>query len=205
MSVLISVLIIVSAYLLGSIIISPALGRTKGIDIRRRGSGNPGATNTFRVLGWKMGLLELLFDIIKGIVPVWASYALGRQPWELVAVGTAVIIGHLFPVFGNFKGGKGVATATGVLIVLSPLGLGIALLIFVATYIATHYVSLASILATATIVASQIFKASAWDFANEPVTIWSLVLLAIILVTHRQNIIRLLAGQETKTYLFKKG
>ncbi|MFA5184716.1 MAG: glycerol-3-phosphate 1-O-acyltransferase PlsY [Patescibacteria group bacterium] len=197
-------IMIISAYLLGSIITGSILAKIKGIDIRQSGSGNPGATNAFRAMGWKIGALTLLGDVTKGVMPVWIGYLIGFRYWELAAIGAAVFIGHLFPAFSHFKGGKGVATAAGIFLVLNPGGLGIAALAFVLVYGISRYVSLASILGAAAVFFVQIIRLAPWHYPNLSLTIFSFAVFIAILYSHRKNIEKLWNGTEKKVY-FKWG
>lgn len=196
-------IMVIFAYLIGSITFGPMVARRKGVDLNKVGSGNIGATNTFRALGWKAGVLVLLLDVSKGILPVYIGYLLGFHGWQTVAIGTAAILGHLYPVFFHFKGGKGVATATGVFLVLNFTSLLIAIGIFALSVKFTRYVSLGSILGAMTVCFVQLISKSPWLGDNLPVTILSLLLLLIVIYTHRKNIPRLLAGTENKI-VFKK-
>jgi glycerol-3-phosphate acyltransferase PlsY len=149
-------LMILISYLVGSVPTSIIVGKLlKGIDIRQHGSGNAGATNVFRVLGWKAGLVVLLIDIAKGVIPtVWVSQ-LGLQSgfsWEFVnfqiVAGLCAVFGHIWTIFAGFKGGKGVGTGAGMVIGLAPLTVLICLGVFVIVVAATRYVSLGSVLAS---------------------------------------------------------
>src|SRR5437763_1276628 len=142
---------VVLSYLSGSIPAAYIAGKTSGVNLREHGSGNLGATNVLRVLGWKIGLLVFLTDILKGAVPVrllppLAGLSADATVWLAVGCGVAAIVGHIRPIFLAFgKGGKGVATACGVFLALAPLQTLLTLLIFVVVVLASGYVSLGSL------------------------------------------------------------
>jgi glycerol-3-phosphate acyltransferase PlsY len=185
------------AYLLGSIPTSFIIGKVfHGIDLRERGSGNLGATNTFRVLGLKWAFPVVVIDIAKGWVPVaffaaWAGVGFG---WTL-AFGAAAILGHMFSVWVGFRGGKGMATSAGVLLGLAPWAVLIALLVWCALSFATGYVSLASI------VTSALLPVLVWLTPHEGgngLLAFCTVLAAVVIWAHRANIRRLLRGEENR-------
>jgi acyl phosphate:glycerol-3-phosphate acyltransferase len=180
-------------YLLGSIPFGYLLVRSaSGTDIRSVGSGNIGATNVFRRSRWA-GVLTLLLDGGKGYLAVVAARALGADAaWQAIAA-VAAITGHIFTVWLNFKGGKGVATGCGAFLAISPLAVLTTLALFLLTVIVTRYISLASILATAA------FPLWAW-LAREPwsVLIWCIIGSASIVAKHHENIRRLFSGTEHK-------
>ncbi len=182
---------IVESYLLGSIPFGYLLVRsTQGTDIRSVGSGNIGATNVYRK-SRAAGLLTLLLDGGKGYLAVTIAKYLGADlTWQGIAA-LAVILGHVFTVWLGFKGGKGVAAGCGAYLALSPLAVGTTLVVFVLTVAFTRYISLASILATAT------FPLWAWMQHEPPkVVLWALAGAAFIVAKHHQNIRRLLSGTE---------
>jgi acyl phosphate:glycerol-3-phosphate acyltransferase len=186
-----------ASYLLGAIPTSYLVSRfIAGIDLRKQGSGNLGATNLYRVLGWKYAVPVALFDIAKGAVPVlvFAQQALDSQLFAM-ACGVAAIVGHVFSVFVGFKGGKGVATAAGVMLGLTPLALGAAALVWVALVLLTGYVSLGSIAAAAVLpVAVHLLEDSAG-----PELLWAAMAIAVgVILLHRRNIQRLLRGTENR-------
>ncbi len=193
-------------YLLGSIPTGVWAGTAfKGIDIRKHGSGSIGATNVFRVLGAKLAVFVLLIDVAKGFAACYLASRINLgdtllSPNQLAMIGgIAAIIGHLFPLFARFKGGKGVATGAGMLLFLAPLELGFALVIFVLTLAITRYVSLGSLLAVTFFSLAIIFQRYVFGFpmGDEMVGLAVLVLL-LIFFTHRSNIKRLLNGKENK-------
>ena len=197
----------VLAYLIGSIPVAYIFSRMlKGVDIREYGSGNMGATNAFRVLGKGPGVIVLILDIIKGIIPVTLlanAFGLG-DALSLVIIAVAVVAGHNWPVFLNFKGGKGMATSLGVLIGLAIQFqiLRIILLLVVVTwcmlFLLFGFVSLASI------AAAVIFPILMVAFFEPfPLVIMSIVLCIFIVFRHRSNIKRLVKGQENRVLFFK--
>lgn len=189
-------LFVVLAYLAGSIPTSFFAGRlARGIDLRQHGSGNLGATNTFRVLGWKAAAPVVVIDIAKGwiptaLFPLWdGSQTLG---WAL-AYGAAAIVGHVFSVFVGFKGGKGVATSAGVFAALAPWAVAIGFVVWGVTLVLTRLVSLASILAA-------MLLPIAVYVTNEPTMVFwlSMVLSIFVIYAHRTNIGRLVRGEENR-------
>ncbi len=200
-------LMIIFSYLLGSIPTSIIAGKLlKGIDIRQHGSGNAGATNVFRVLGWKAGLVVLIIDMLKGLIPtVWVSQ-LGIESglgWNVInyqiIAGFSAMFGHIWTIFAKFKGGKGVGTGAGMLIGLAPFAVLICLIVFIAVVAATRFVSLGSILASITFTA-VIFvqKLVLGQPVPNELMIFSLLIPTLIIFTHRANIQRLLKGEESK-------
>ena len=193
---------LILAYLLGSVPTSVWVGNLfYGIDIRSMGSGNAGATNTFRVLGAKAGIPVLLFDIFKG----WAALQLMNLfqvslPSEdqialfRIGLGVMVVLGHVFPVFAGFRGGKGVATLLGAGIALFPMASLITLGIFILIFVSFRYVSLASIIAALTFPFIQILILNQRDVL--PLTILAIAIAVFIPLTHRKNILRLINGTE---------
>ena len=200
-------LVVLLAYLLGSVPSAVWLGKSfYGVDVREHGSGNAGATNVLRTLGKKAGVSVLLLDMLKGFVAVNLSYitnlTLGSEEWTNLRamLALAAIIGHIFPLFANFKGGKGVATMTGALIALSPLASLIAVVIFFLMLALTKYVSLSSVVTALTL--PVIF--GAWLHSSFSLSLYSFAVAVIIIITHRKNIQRLMKGEESKTNLFGK-
>ncbi len=195
----------VASYLAGSIPFGLIIGKTvKGIDLRDHGSGNIGATNAGRVLGKKWGLICLVLDALKGLLPV-ALFPLlffaADDPWithAAVLAGIATIVGHMFPCWLGFRGGKGVATSLGVLLMLSPWGLLVAAAAFFLSLLCWRIVSLSSLIAATAYGGFELCRLSPSPFAE---TTWSQGLFAIlvpllIVVQHRSNIRRLLKGDE---------
>ena len=193
------------AYLLGSLPTAVWTGRIfHGIDVRMHGSGNAGATNVMRVLGVKTGVPVLLVDMLKG----WAAVSLlkiqpdvekGEELFMIlsIALGILAVIGHIFPVLAGFRGGKGVATISGVCFALHPAATAAALGIFILALLLTKYVSVGSISAGITFPVWVILV-----FRSPYISLWifSIVAAILLIITHRKNIIRLKNGQENKAY-----
>jgi len=167
----------------------------KGIDLRQHGSKNLGATNVYRVLGWRYALPVALFDVAKGVVPVlfFARWGGVRWEWFPAVLGAAAVVGHVFSPFVGFKGGKGVATAAGVFLALAPLAVLITVPVWAMSLWLTGYVSLSSLIAAA---ALPILVAATG--AGRPALVAGIVLALMIVYTHRGNIRRLLAGTESR-------
>ena len=186
---------LVIGYVFGSIPTSYLAGRIAGTDLRQHGSKNLGATNVYRVLGWKYAIPVALVDIAKGAIPVALAAATSfHEEWLPLLVGVAAVAGHVFSVFLHFKGGKGVATAAGVVLALAPGPLGVSALVWVVVLATTGFVSLASMLGAVTfpIAIRLLSPTSVYVF-------WAgVVLAAFILFTHRANIGRLLTGRENR-------
>jgi len=189
----------VIAYLVGSIPFGLILTRvTKAGDLRRIGSGNIGATNVLRTGRTGLALATLLLDALKGGLPVWLGYRyLG--PDMAVIAGLGAVLGHCFPVWLRFKGGKGVATAAGVLFALTPLAALIVLAVFVAVVAASRYVSLGSMVSAVAAIPL------AWAFGQVQAAELYIALAVIIGLKHADNIRRLLAGTENKVSSRKSG
>lgn len=181
-------------YLVGSIPFALLLTRrTRGVDIRRAGSGNIGAANVARIAGMSAGLLVLVLDVAKGAAVVGIAQRLTRDPMMPTVVGLAAILGHVHPVWLRFRGGKGVATACGVFGVLAPLAALISAALFVVTVWVTRYVSVGSI------VASVALGPIAYLTHSGPaIVVGAVVACALILQRHRSNLGRLQAGTERR-------
>lgn len=203
------VLGVVISYLIGSMPTALWVGKAFfGIDIREHGSGNSGATNTFRVLGKKAGFMVLFLDIMKGltaasIVRYLDFVELGTVKYVNLQLlfGLSSVLGHIFPAYANFKGGKGIATLLGMIIGIHYLSAVVCLMLFVVVLFSTRYVSLSSILAAVAfpLIAIVIYK------NEEPFFVAFGVAAAIMVVlTHQKNIVRLVAGNENKAKLLKK-
>ncbi len=187
------ILLIICSYLLGSIPTGLLLAKSAGVDIRTTGSGNIGATNVYRTLGRSIGILTLVGDCLKGLIPVLVARWLGMGEVGIAAAGTAAFLGHVYTIFLRFKGGKGVATALGVFLGASPPSVGIAVIIFIATVVARRYISLGAIVAAGAIP----FLITGLD--RRPLVIAMSVVIAIIVIwRHRENISRMRAGTENK-------
>lgn len=183
------------AYLVGGIPSSFLAARVAGIDLRQHGSKNLGATNLYRVLGWKYAVPAGAFDVAKGFVAVFFfAPRAGTAYWIPLAVGFAAIVGHVFPVYLKFVGGKGVATAGGAVLAMAPLALGVSVLVWSVVLMGTGYMSLASI---AGVLA---FPIAVWVLTpgDTPLIVAGLSISAFILFTHRSNIGRLYHGTEPR-------
>jgi acyl phosphate:glycerol-3-phosphate acyltransferase len=188
---------LVASYLVGAIPTSHLVSRSFAkIDLRQHGSGNLGATNLYRVLGWKYAVPVGLFDIAKGAIPVLLfAPQVSRSMLYALACGVAAIVGHVFSVFVRFKGGKGVATAAGVMLALTPLALGVAAAVWAIVLMLTGYVSLASIAAAAALPPAVYLL----ERPETPELLWVDGLIALgVIVLHRRNIERLLKGTENR-------
>jgi len=191
-------------YLIGGVPFGYLVARWRGINILRQGSGNIGATNVGRILGRRFGLLVFCLDFAKGALPVLAAQraaeALGQATQVLGAVaGLAAFLGHVFPVYLRFRGGKGVATGAGVVAVLVPMPTLAALLVWVTAVCATRYVSVASLAAAATLcIVRLVLTSTPLAGDNLILTLFCLVAAALVFVRHRGNIGRLLRGQENR-------
>jgi glycerol-3-phosphate acyltransferase PlsY len=198
--------ITILSYLLGSIPFGIIISKFwKGIDIREHGSKNPGATNVYRVIGPIPALIVLLLDISKGLIAtllisrIIIAQPVLNQTSLMIIAGMVVILGHIFPVFASFKGGKGVATGLGVLISLAPAELIFALLLFLIIVAITRYVSLGSLCSALFILLALIFeKYYLHKTVADELLIAVIVLTVFIFYTHRSNIKRLLNGTENK-------
>ena len=201
------VILIIAAYLVGSMPFSVWVGKLfYGIDVREFGSGNAGATNTFRVLGKKAGIPVLTMDIAKGILAValahFSAFASHSNPLinYQVALGIAAVLGHIFPVFVGFRGGKGVATLLGVAMAITPLGATICVAVFLVVFLLFKYISLASMSAGASF---PIVVLTVLPHQPPMMIIFSLMVAALLIITHKKNIQRLMKKQEPKVQLFK--
>jgi glycerol-3-phosphate acyltransferase PlsY len=201
-------LLIILAYLIGSI--PSALIVSKkffGIDIREYGSGNMGATNAFRVLGPKYGVLIMVMDILKGMTAVGLFYLLPfyvNNEFErtnfMIGLGLAAVIGHIFPIFANFKGGKGVATLLGMLIAVQPVVALCCFGVFIIVLFLTRYVSLSSILGAVMLPISVLWI---WNEHELTYRIFALLVAFLVIITHQKNISRLIKGAESRVTLIK--
>ena len=188
-------LLLLASYLLGAIPTSQVVARTlKGIDLREHGSGNLGATNALRVLGWKAATPIFIIDIAKGwfptaMFPLWDRAAIG---WQL-AYGAAAIVGHVFSLYVGFRGGKGVATGAGVFLALAPVAIAVGLVIWIGLVFATGYVSVASIAAAASLPVVVLLNQGIG-----PIFVLSIALAAFVIYAHRSNMARLARGEENR-------
>ncbi|HPV14884.1 MAG TPA: glycerol-3-phosphate 1-O-acyltransferase PlsY [Candidatus Cloacimonadota bacterium] len=198
--------VIAIAYLIGSIPFGWLMGKLFfGQDIRQSGSGNIGATNALRRFGTKAGVIVLLLDLGKGLLVMGlARKYLMPQSLEYTLAAAFVILGHIYPIWLNFKGGKGVATAAGAFIMIAPLPLVIALLAFIITVFISRYVSLGSLIAALTLLISM----GVYHFCK-PMHYSMLILVALlvglVVYKHKENIKRLVRGEENRISFSKKG
>jgi acyl phosphate:glycerol-3-phosphate acyltransferase len=188
-----SYILIVFAYLLGSVPVGVLLARMKGADPRKVGSGNIGATNVMRAAGKVTGALTLVGDILKGLLPVVVAFIMGEPVIVVAAAGLAAFLGHLFPLFLGFKGGKGVATALGVYLRLDPFAVFITVIVFVLVLLKWRFVSLGSLVGVAAM-PLLLYLLNAPDYY----VYLALIIGALIFIKHKDNIRRLLAGTENK-------
>lgn len=193
-------LLAVLAYLTGSVPFGLLISKAKGKDIRTMGSGNIGATNVLRCMGKPLGITCFILDVLKGFLPAFFFPILGKiDPTFGIIFGTASILGHNFPVFLKFKGGKGVATSAGVLLGVAPLAVVIGLITWTLVFKFSGYVSLGSIIAALAVVITG------WTAGYGPVIATALTLLGgLTIYRHRANIQRLAAGTENKFQKKKK-
>lgn len=202
-------ILLIIAYFLGSIPTAVWIGkRFYELDVREHGSGNAGATNTFRVLGTKAGIIVLLIDVSKGFLAV---SLLGLSGGELsvfvdktlfqILLGTMAVIGHILPLFAQFKGGKGIATLLGVTLGVLPGPTGVLLLVFLLVFISTRYVSLASIIAAMCypFILIFLFKTNSTILVS-----YACFITIIVFVTHRNNVKRLIKGEENRMSFQRK-
>ncbi len=217
------ILIVILSYLLGSIPTSVWVGKLfKGVDIREHGSGNAGATNTFRILGWKAGVAVSLIDLAKGFTAAYYISQIGYHTggvlpqivimgveWETdvfmrLIAGTAAVGGHMYPLYAKFKGGKGVITAAGMLYGIEPISITLAITVFAIVLFSSRYVSLASIIANFSyplflLILKYVFE---WPIDGSLIVI-SAVVAGTIIIKHQSNIRRLIQGNENRIRSFK--
>jgi len=207
-----SISALILAYLCGSIPTAVWIGQAFfDVDVREYGSGNAGATNTFRVLGKKAGIPVMLIDILKGWTATNLAYFIGvsttgayNSPAYInyaLALGIAAVMGHLFPIFAGFRGGKGIATLFGMILAINLPAALLCVGVFITVLLITRYVSLGSIIAGFTYPICVTFV---FPMYIRSVIIYGMCMCLLILVTHQKNIERLLKGTESKVNLFKK-
>ena len=213
--------IIVLSYLVGSIPTSIIVSKlSRGIDIRDYGSGNAGGTNVMRVLGWKQGVLVIALDALKGVlaVVVVARLHYGAMPFTnatpfddftliQIIAGISAVIGHIWTVFAGFRGGKGIATALGMLLMISTVDMLIAIGVFVVVVLISRYVSLGSIIAAIAVPLTLVVRENIFN-VNIPgyntLLPFIIVITLLVIFTHRKNVVRLLNGSENKLNFSKK-
>jgi glycerol-3-phosphate acyltransferase PlsY len=203
------IVLLVFSYLLGSIPTSVWIGKAfYNLDVREHGSGNAGATNTFRVLGKTAGIPVLIIDVLKGWVSVMLAVWFlepGDSPVLFenfrVLCGTAAVMGHVFPLFAGFKGGKGVATLLGVAAGMQPMAALLCIALFLLVLLLTKYVSLGSILAS---LFYGLFLLLIDKVHHDATIIFAIMIPVLVILTHTKNIRRLIEGNESRTYLNPK-
>ena len=199
------------AYLVGGIPFGFLIGKMRGVDVRTVGSKNIGATNVFRTVGKKWGVLAFACDVLKGLLPTLAArYFASDVSWLPLAVGVMCVLGHMLTPYitdergRRFHGGKGVATAFGMLIGLAPALVGTAFALFALVFAISHYISLGSCSAAAFLMVAVWFPILGTEgYRNLPQCILVTLIAAFVIFKHRANIGRLLAGTESKIYLFR--
>ncbi len=194
-----TVFLLLCAYLLGSVSGSLLLGRLRGVDIRRHGSGNAGGTNALRTLGWRFALGVVAIDLGKGALAAWLAlrFAPLGQALDVTAHGYAAaacaVVGHVWPLWHGFRGGKGAATAVGGLLMLWPWSIGVLLPVWMLVLVATGYVGLSTVLAALAL------PLLAWGTDAEPPRLWFSMFAALFIAfTHRANLQRLRQGTESR-------
>lgn len=202
------IILVIIAYLLGSIPTSVWVSKSMfDIDIREYGSGNAGATNTFRVLGPKWGSFVMLVDVTKGVIatslyvliPYYLTNELARTNFMIV-LGLVAVAGHIFPIFANFKGGKGVATLLGMALAIQPIVALLCLVVFLITLISTRFVSLSSMLAG---IAFMVLILFIFKEKETMYRLFAVIVAVMVVITHQKNITRLIKGTENKVPIFK--
>ncbi|MCD6167495.1 glycerol-3-phosphate 1-O-acyltransferase PlsY [bacterium] len=208
------IVIVLLSYLVGSIPTSIIVGKIlRGIDIREYGSGNAGATNTFRVLGWKAGVFVIAVDIGKGVFATLVISKLNLTGVPLLAstllqiiAGVSAVCGHIWTVFAGFRGGKGVSTAAGMIIALYPIAFLICIAIFTIVLFTTRYVSVSSMIAAVSLpIVFVVLQQIGHQPVSSPLLVLSLIMAGLIIFTHRANIRRLLNGTENRIRRLRLG
>ena len=214
-------IIIILSYLVGSIPTSILVSKmAKGIDIRQHGSGTAGGTNVMRVLGWKHGVFVILLDVLKGVIAVVliARLFYGPLPFEnaspfddftlvQIIAGIAAVVGHIWTIFADFKGGKGIATALGMLLMIITIDMLIAIGVFLLVVTISKYVSLGSLLAAISIPISLFLRENIFhtDISGYNTVLPFVILLTLLVIyTHRKNVVRIFNGTENKVSFKKK-
>jgi acyl phosphate:glycerol-3-phosphate acyltransferase len=195
------ILYILACYLLGSILFSVIVGYAfAGVDVRKHGSGNAGATNVYRVAGPIAAGLAMLLDVGKGALPVlFAKYFFPELAWLQVASGFAAVAGHVFPIFASFQGGKGINTLLGMFLILLPIEVGVCLVIFGIIFASTRIVSAGSIMAGVSLSLIVLIEKYLMGKNVSPLLLSTCIGVSLlVLFTHRANIRRLMKGQERK-------
>ena len=195
------------SYLIGSIPSAVWIGKMfKGIDLRDYGSGNAGATNSFRVLGWKLAIPVLILDVLKGLLAVslYSLFDLSFFDENLIKIilGLLAVFGHIYPIFAGFRGGKGVATLLGVLIAIEPQSTGLAAIVFIIVFLITHIISISSLISA--LFLPFIFYFVSGDRFSLLNFVFFIFIALLLIYTHRKNIKRIFEGKESKIYFKKK-
>ena len=203
-----NIILLFSAYLLGSIPTAVWIGKFfYKMDVREYGSGNAGATNTFRVLGKRAGIPVLMIDVMKGFAAVSLAYLSNytkgsNQIINLqLVLGIASLVGHIFPIFASFRGGKGIATLLGIILAVHLYAALISMGIFIVVFLISKYVSLGSIIAA---ISFPVIVIVVFQTKVPSLIIFSILIAIMVLITHQKNIERLIRREETKTSLVKK-
>ena len=203
---------ILAAYLVGGIPFGFLIGKMRGVDVRTVGSKNIGATNVFRTVGKKWGVLAFACDVLKGLIPTLLAKQWALDPelppdgsWFPLVVGVMCVVGHMLTPYMKFRGGKGVATAFGMLLGLAPALVGTAFALFAVVFALSHYISLGSITAAAFLMVAVWFPILGTEgWRNLPQCVLVTLMAAFVIFKHRANIGRLISGTESKIYLFRK-
>ncbi len=203
---------ILAAYLVGGIPFGFLIGKMRGVDVRTVGSKNIGATNVFRTVGKKWGVLAFACDVLKGLIPTLLAKQWALDPelppdgsWFPLVVGVMCVVGHMLTPYMKFRGGKGVATAFGMLLGLAPALVGTAFALFAVVFALSHYISLGSISAAAFLMVAVWFPILGTEgWRNLPQCVLVTLMAAFVIFKHRANIVRLISGTESKIYLFRK-
>lgn len=208
----IAILVVLVAYLIGGIPFGFLIGKVRGVDVRTVGSKNIGATNVFRTVGKKWGLIAFVCDVMKGFLPtlfvsLWVTNTEQDLDWKWLplVVGITCVVGHMLTPYMKFRGGKGVATAFGALLALIPATVGIAFAVFALIFACSHYISLGSCVAAITLmVMIWVPFLDHAGYHDLPLSILVSLIAVFIVWKHRSNIGRLVRGEENKIFLFKK-
>ena len=203
---------ILAAYLVGGIPFGFLIGKMRGVDVRTVGSKNIGATNVFRTVGKKWGVLAFACDVLKGLIPTLLAKQWALDPelppdgsWFPLVVGVMCVVGHMLTPYMKIRGGKGVATAFGMLLGLAPALVGTAFALFAVVFALSHYISLGSISAAAFLMVAVWFPILGTEgWRNLPQCVLVTLMAAFVIFKHRANIGRLISGTESKIYLFRK-
>ncbi|MCG7420011.1 glycerol-3-phosphate 1-O-acyltransferase PlsY [Macrococcus epidermidis] len=191
-------MMLIAAYLIGSIPTGLIIGKLfYNIDIRQHGSGNLGATNTFRILGKKAGIFVTIFDVLKGTIPALFPVIFNQNVHPII-IGVAAVIGHVYPIYLKFKGGKAVATSAGVILGTNPVLFLIIAVIFFSLLFTTKMVSLTSMLTSIANFIGSLF------FDDKILMVVSFIIMIVIIVRHKSNIERIMNGSESKINFKKK-